>query len=117
MSDDAPVSDVDAATPGLARLVEVIERLHRDHTVSFIAAGDEKIYAYGGGGYIAIVPEAVFDGVVDVETPTKKFRIEPGDAGRRIPAGVADGDVPADAELADAAEGFERYYARRIGRV
>lgn len=107
----------DSRITGLERLVAVIERLHREHTVSFIAAGDEKIYAYGGGGYVAIVSDRLFDGVVDIETPAGSFRIEPGEDGRPAVAAVGDGSVPTERDLEVASDGFERYYARRIGQV
>jgi hypothetical protein len=40
--------------PELHAFVATVERLHREQTVSFVAAGDEKIYAYGGYGFVAI---------------------------------------------------------------
>jgi hypothetical protein len=118
MNDERPHTDSpEAVAPELARLVEVVERLHRDHTVSFIAAGDEKIYAYGGGGFIAIVSDRLFDDPVDVETPTAKFRIERDADGRMTAVSVTGEDVPTAKDFVSAAEGFERYYARRIGSV
>lgn len=110
---DSPMT----GSAGLARLIEVVERLHREHTVAFIAAGDEKIYSYGGGGYVAILSDEVFRGAVDIETPTGAFRIEPGEDGRPAAAPTADGELLDDAELDAAAAGFERYYARRVGQV
>lgn len=118
MNDELPRADSpETVAPELARLVDVVERLHRDHTVSFIAAGEEKIYAYGGGGFVAIVSDRLFDGIVDIETPTTKFRVE-RDADGRTVAVLATGEgEPTAHELAAAADGFERYYARRIGTV
>lgn len=118
MNDERPHTDSpEAVAPELARLVEVVERLHRDHTVSFIAAGEEKIYAYGGGGFVAIVSDRLFDGVVDIETPTTKFRVE-RDADGRTVAVLATGEgAPTADDLVEATGGFERYYSRRIGSV
>lgn len=118
MNDESQHTDSsEAIAPELARLVEVVERLHREHTVSFIAAGDNKIYAYGGGGFVATVSDRLFDDVVDIETPTSKLRIE-RDADGRMSAVMSTGEgVPAADDLAAAADGFERYYSRRIGSV
>jgi precorrin-3B methylase len=99
----------------LADLVETVETLHRENTVAFIAAGDEKIYAYGGRGYTAVISEAVFGGLVEVQTPKGAIRVEP-DADGRICA-TADGGAPLPELLADAARGLRSYYKLRYWKV
>jgi hypothetical protein len=105
------------APPSLARLVAAVERAHADHRVAFIAAGDEKIYAYGGNGMVAVVSEKLFDGLVELETPRGTIRIEP-DADRRIAVTRATGEAEADLDgaLAEAARTIDQYYARRYWR-
>lgn len=116
MTDESPSASA-KSSPALDRLVEVIERLHRDHRVSFIAAGDQRVYAYGGGGYVAIVSDQLFDGAVDIEAPTMKLRVERDADGRLVATSATAPEGPADGDLSDIADGLERYYARRIGTV
>ena len=67
----------EGAPSELAALMETVKRIQRDHSVTFVAAGDEKIYAYGGRGYVVILSDRGFDGLVEVETPSGTIRIEP----------------------------------------
>ena len=113
----APTEAPVVSAPEISRLVEIIERLHREHTVSFIAAGDEKIYAYGGGGYVAIVSERLFDSAVDFETPTTKFRIDRDESGRLTAVSATGGEETSADDLTATAHGLELYYRRRIGTV
>lgn len=101
----------DGAPPELAALVATVERLHRDYTVSFIAAGDERIFAYGGNGFVVILSDRLFDGLVEIETPEGTMRIEPDEGGRVGVTGA--GDAPLGPRLERARTSLERYYARR----
>ncbi len=111
-------SDDQNCTPELAALVTTVERLHRERTVSFVAAGDEKIYAYGGNGFVAIFGEDVFGGLVEVETPTGTIRIEPDERGAPS-VNAADGDDsrPVGERLSEATRQLETYYRRRYWKV
>ena len=111
-----PVEPRAEAPPELDRIVEVVERLHRDHRVSFIAGGDEKIYAYGGSGFVAILSDRVFDGLVEIESPIGQYRIERDPDGRLGVTGVGSATVSGDA-MSQIAAGLERYYALRVGKV
>lgn len=109
-----PPTAQDAPTQ-LAALVDTIERLHRDHTVAYIAAGDDKIYAYGGDGYVAIISQRVFGGLVEIETPTGTIRIEPNDAGEVAASGSEGESAAALGErLLEAKSRIERYYDKRF---
>ena len=99
----------------LADLVETVERIHREHTVQFIVAGDEKIYAYGGRGYTVVLAEPVFGGLVEVETPKGSIRIEPDASGRVSATAGGGGSLPE--LLADAARGLSDYYRLRYFKI
>lgn len=102
----------DGARPGLDAFVAAVERVHEEHRVAFVAAGDERIYAYGGDGYVVILGEERFGGLVELETPSGSLRIEPGEGGRPAVTGAADG-TDADALLGEAARRLLRYYEKR----
>jgi hypothetical protein len=106
----------DGAPSELAAFVEIVERLHREHRVSFVAAGDERIYAYGGRGYVVIMSEREFGGLVEVETPSGTIRIEPDADGRAAIASAGDDPRPIGARLAEARASLEAYYAGRYWR-
>ena len=97
--------------------VEVVESLHRDHRVSFVQAGDDKIYAYGGGGYVFVISERVFGGLVELQTPTASLRVEPDATGALTVTVVAPAGGSAAAILADGCAGLRRYYDRRYWKV
>jgi hypothetical protein len=106
------------ASAPLAEFVELIERLHREHTVSFIAAGDEKVYAYGGNGYDVIVSQDLFRGLVELETPTGTLRIEPDESGAlAVRADDGEDQRPVDERLAEATRSIELYYRRRYWKT
>jgi hypothetical protein len=97
---------------GLEAFVAAVERAHAEHRVSFVAAGDEKIYAYGGDGYVVVFNERVFGDLVELETPCGSARIEPNKDGSLAVTSTPP-DVDADELLSEAARGLLRYYEKR----
>jgi hypothetical protein len=100
------------APPALADFVAAVERIHAEHRVAYHAAGDDQIYAYGGRGYLVILSQRGFGGLVELQTPEGTARIEPNEAGEVHVAAVS-GDNEAGAMLADAAVMLQLYYRRR----
>jgi hypothetical protein len=104
----------DSTTVPLDALVELVTRLHRDHTVSYVAAGDDRIYAYGGNGFCAVVSQELFADVVELETPTGRIRVQPDESGS-LTVAAEDGDDPrpVDERIAEATRAIDGYYRRR----
>lgn len=96
--------------------IEVVEWMHGEHRVSFVQAGDERIYAYGGRGFVVVLSERVFDGLVELETPRGALRVAP-DASGALAVTVASPAGDAAAILRDACTGFRRYYEKRYWQV
>ena len=42
----------------LTELAELIDWLWTEHDKSFVKAGDDRVYAFGGNGYIIVLDEA-----------------------------------------------------------
>lgn len=66
----------------LNELAELIEWLWTEHDKSFVKAGDDKVYAFGGNGYIVVFDESKWDGLIELMTPTIGFTIKPGEDGK-----------------------------------
>ena len=102
-----------SAPAELEGLVETISRIHRDYRVSFIAAGDERIYAYGGRGFVAVLSDREFEALVEIETPTGTLRVAPNlDGEIEVVAGGED-PRPLGERIAEARANLDGYYARR----
>lgn len=102
----------------LDAFVACVERTHAEHTVSFIQAGDDRVYAYGAEGYSVVFTQHVFDALVEVLTPHGSLRIERGGEGRLAIESVGEApSQPTETLLDETCKALERYYARRYWRV
>ena len=63
----------------LGELSELIDWLNADHDVSFVKAGDNALFAYGGDGFVVIFNETIWGGLVELLTPGCTFAIKPGE--------------------------------------
>src|SRR4051794_11118769 len=65
----------------LLGLAGLIEWLWAEHDKSFVKAGDDKVYAFGGNGYILVLDESRWGGLIELMTPKGAFTIKPGEEG------------------------------------
>jgi len=63
----------------LDELSGLIDWLKGDHDLSFVKAGDNAVFAYGGNGYVVIFDETIWQGLVELLTPNCTFAIKPGE--------------------------------------
>ena len=63
----------------LGELAELIDWLKGNHDLSFVKAGDNAVYAYGGNGYVVVFDESLWGGLVELLTPGGTFAIKPGE--------------------------------------
>src|SRR5205807_7147014 len=68
----------------LGELSGLIDWLTATHDLSFVKAGDNAVFAYGGNGYVVIFDESVWGGLVELLTPGCTFAIQPGDDGKLV---------------------------------
>ena len=115
---NSPVRCAADAPPELAEFAECVETIHREHPVSFVLAGSDKIYAYGANGYTVVLSGEVFGALVEVDTPGGKLRIEPVVDGMLSVKPVVEGGSQSVGELLSAASRELRgYYSRRYWKV
>jgi hypothetical protein len=66
----------------LVQLADLIDWLQSEHDTSYVKAGDDKVYAYGGDGFVLVLDESVWGGLIELITPKGGLSIKPGDDGR-----------------------------------
>jgi hypothetical protein len=97
----------------LSALAELIEWLWTEHGKSFVEAGDDKVYAFGGNGYIVVFDQSRWNGAVELITPKSAVTIKPGTDGKVTVIG-GDLDEKAVREvLTEGVQGIKSYYEKR----
>jgi len=77
----------------LSELASLIDWLQKEHDKSYVKAGDDKIYAFGGDGFVVVLDERVWDGLIELITPKGGVSIKPGDDGKISVTSAAEGEV------------------------
>jgi hypothetical protein len=101
----------------LSELAATIDSVTAEHGTSFVKAGDNKVYALGGGGYVVVLDENEWNGLVEVLTPKTTIMIRPVDGGG---VSVSAGDLSEDAIrnlLKETSEKLRSYYEERYWRT
>ena len=97
----------------LTELSQVVESISVEHGTSFVKAGDDKVFALGGGGYVILFDEKRWDGFVELFTPDAALSIKRDDAGK-IGVTAANLEEPAvKAALRSSIDALKAYYAGR----
>lgn len=96
----------------LAELASLIEWLQTEHDVSYVKAGDDKIYAYGGDGFVLVMDESGLNGLIELITPKGALSIKPADDGK-ITVTAAEGEAAAKEIIREGIDGVRRYYENR----
>lgn len=97
----------------LAELANLIDTLSTEHGLSFVKAGDDKVYAFGGDGYIIVLDESRWGGLIEFLTPGGALTIKPDDGGNPVvQAGDAD-EAKTRQLLKDGIEGLRHYYEQK----
>lgn len=97
----------------LSELASLIDWLQSEHDKSYVKAGDDKIYAFGGDGFVVVLDESVWDGLIELVTPKGGVSIKPGDGGKISVTSVAEGEAPVKQLLRDGIDGVRRAYENR----
>jgi hypothetical protein len=97
----------------LAELAGVIDWLWAEHDKSFVKAGDDKVYAFGGGGYVIVLDERVWNGLIELMTPAASLQFKPGDDGKIAVVSADQDPSKIKAVIRDGAAGLKKYYETR----
>ena len=104
---EAPYKEV------LTELAGLIDWLHTEHDKSFVKAGDDKVFAFGGGGFVVVLDESVWKGLIELVTPGGSVSIKPGDDGKIKVTSTVEGEAATKQILKDGIEGIRRNYENR----
>ena len=97
----------------LSELASLIDWLQSEHDKSYVKAGDDKVYAFGGEGFVVVLDESVWDGLIELVTPKGGVSIKPGDDGTISVTSAAEGEAPVKKILRDGIDGVRRAYENR----
>lgn len=97
----------------LTELASLIDWLQTEHDKSYVKAGDDKVYAFGGDGFVIVMDESLWDGLIEMLTPKGNLSIKPGDDGKISVTSPVEGDVTVNDLLREGIDGLRRYYENR----
>jgi hypothetical protein len=97
----------------LTELAAVIDWLWAEHDKSFVKAGDDQVYAYGGGGYVLVLDERRWGGLIELITPSASLQFKPGEDGKVAVISAEQNTSAIKAAIKDGASGLKTYYQNR----
>ena len=97
----------------LSELAEAIDWLWKEHGKSYVKAGDDKVYAFGGNGYVVVFDESRWEGTVELLTPKATLTIKPGPDGKATVVGTDLDEKTVREALRDGTRELKRYYENR----
>jgi hypothetical protein len=63
----------------LSALRDLINKLWKDHGMSFVKAGDDKVYAFGGNKSMVVFDETLWEGLIELISPGGIITIKPAE--------------------------------------
>ena len=97
----------------LSELATLIDWLQTEHDKSYVKAGDNKVYAVGGDGFVVVLDESVWDGVIELITPNGALSIKSGDDGKIGVTSAVEGEAAIKQLLNEGIDGIRKYYESR----
>jgi len=98
----------------LTELAGLIDWLRTEHDKSYVKAGDDKVYAYGGDGYVLVVDESLWSGLIELITPGGGLSIKPGEDSKVSVSSSTTTEAPEIKKLLrDGIDGLKNYYENR----
>lgn len=97
----------------LSELAGLIDWLWAEHDKSFVKAGDDKVYAFGGNGYILVFDDRRWEGLIELMTPSGSVQLKPGDDGKISVITSEQDTAKVKAIIKDGSAGLRKYYENR----
>jgi hypothetical protein len=97
----------------LEQVAELMDWLSANHRMSFVKAGDDKVYAYGGKGYVLVFDESKWQGLIEIIAPGGAVTLKPDESGKITVTGTAQDEKAIKAILKDASLTLKSYYEDR----
>jgi hypothetical protein len=97
----------------LAELAELMDWLWSEHGLSFVKAGDDKVYAFGGNGNVLVFDESKWNGLIEFITPKGGLSIKPGEDGKITVDTAGKDDKTVKAIFREGIDAIRSYYRNR----
>ena len=97
----------------LTELAEMIDWLWAEHGKSFVKAGDDKVYAFGGNNYVLVFDESRWQGLIELMTPGGAVAIKPNESGTLTVSGGDLDEAGVKRVLSEGVQGIRKYYNNR----
>jgi hypothetical protein len=97
----------------LSELASLIDWLQSEHDKSYVKAGDDKVYAFGGDGYVVVLDERVWDGLIELITPKGGVSMKPGEDGKINVTSASEGEAAVNQILREGIDGIRKAYETR----
>jgi hypothetical protein len=97
----------------LEELANLIDWLWTEHDKSFVKAGDDKVYAFGGDGYVLVFDESQWGGLIEFMTPKGAFTIKPGDDGNTSVTSTVQDEKASKQLFKEGISAIRNYYEKR----
>lgn len=97
----------------LSELAGLITWLQTEHDKSFVKAGDDKVYAFGGDGFVLVLDESLWDGLIELITPGGALSISPGEGGQTTVTSAVEGEPAIKQLIEQGIKGIRTYYENR----
>lgn len=97
----------------MVELADLIEWLVAEHDKSFVKAGDDKVYAYGGDGFVLVFDETTWRGLIELFTPKGTVSIKQNGEGKLLVQGSSQDKKELANILKEGVRGLRRYYENR----
>jgi len=101
----------------LSDLASTLEDLLADHGTSFVKAGDDRVFALGGGGYVVVLDERKWDGLVEVLTPEATISVRPTAEGNHDASAPNLDQSAVTNKLREANSRIRDYYGKRYWKT
>jgi len=101
----------------LSELAKTIDFIMAEHGTSFVKAGDNKVYSLGGDGYVIVLDENEWNGLVEVLTPKATIHIRPVDGGNVTVTAEKLQEDEIKQLLTETSEKLKSYYEKRYWRT
>ena len=101
----------------LNELSELIDWLRATHDLSYVKAGDNAVYAYGGDGNVVVFDESLWAGLVELTTAGSTFAIKP-DADGKVTVTSSNADEKTSKQsFKEALAAIRSYYETRYWKT
>lgn len=101
----------------LEEMSELIDWLWNNHGLSFVKAGDDKVFAFGGDKHTLVLDESKWDGLIEFITPKGAVTIKPAANGDFEVAGANLDEKAIKQVISEGVAAIRKYYENRYWKT